>query len=74
MIKHTQTIRRMLPTNCLRVFDHFVGSALKGLTHKGLPNTPVTPEMKSFENISILDVCVDAKYTSDPMTANVSAI
>ena len=24
MVKHTQTIRRLLPTNCLSVFDHFV--------------------------------------------------
>ena len=31
MIKHTQTIRRLLPTNCLSVFDHFVGLGLKGL-------------------------------------------
>ena len=31
MVKHTQTIRRELPTNCLSVFDHFVGLALKGL-------------------------------------------
>ena len=31
MVKHTQTIRRLLPTNCLSVFDHFVGLALKGL-------------------------------------------
>ena len=28
MIKHTQTIR----TNCLSVFDHFVGLVLKGST------------------------------------------
>ena len=27
----TQTIRRPLPTNCLIVFDHFVGLALKVL-------------------------------------------
>ena len=33
MVKHTQTIRRLLPTNCLSVFDHFVGLALKELTH-----------------------------------------
>ena len=26
-----QTNRRLLPTNCLGVFDHFVGLALKGL-------------------------------------------
>ena len=25
MVQHTQTIRRLLPTNCLSVFDHFVG-------------------------------------------------
>ena len=31
MVKHTQTIPRQQLRNCLRVFDHFVGSALKGL-------------------------------------------
>ena len=31
MFKHTQTVRLLLPTNCLGVFDHFVGLALKGL-------------------------------------------
>ena len=31
MVKHTQTIRRQLPTNSPSVFDHFVGLALKGL-------------------------------------------
>ena len=31
MVKHTQIIRRQKPTNCLSVFDHFVGLALKGL-------------------------------------------
>ena len=31
MVKHTQTIRRLLPTNCLSVFDHFVGLVLEGL-------------------------------------------
>ena len=31
MVKHTQTIRWQKPTNCLSVFDHFVGLALKGL-------------------------------------------
>ena len=34
MAKHTQTIRRQQPTNCFRMFDHFVGLALKEL------NTP----------------------------------
>ena len=32
MVKHTQTIRRLLHTNCLSVFDHFVELALKELT------------------------------------------
>ena len=31
MVKHTQMIRRKLTTNCLSVFDHFVGLAVKGL-------------------------------------------
>ena len=31
MVKHTQTIRRQMPTSCLSVFDHFVILALKGL-------------------------------------------
>ena len=31
MIKHVQTIRRYLPTNCLSVFDHIVEFTLKGL-------------------------------------------
>ena len=30
VVKHTQTIRRQKPTNCLSVFDHFEGLALKG--------------------------------------------
>ena len=33
MVKHTQTIRHLLATNCLGMFDHFVGMALKGLIH-----------------------------------------
>ena len=31
MVKHTQTIRQLLPTNCLSVFDHFVRLVLKRL-------------------------------------------
>ena len=31
MVKHTQTIHRQQPTNCLSVSVHFVGFALKGL-------------------------------------------
>ena len=28
MIKHAQTVRLLLPTNCLSVFDYFVGLPL----------------------------------------------
>ena len=31
MVKYTQTTRLLLLTNCLNVFDRFVGLALKGL-------------------------------------------
>ena len=31
LVKHTRTIW-LLPTNCLSVFDHFVGLALTGLS------------------------------------------
>ena len=31
MVKHTQTIRLLWPTNCLNMVDHFVGLALKEL-------------------------------------------
>ena len=34
MVEHTQTIRRKQPTNCLRVFDHFVGLSFKGLIER----------------------------------------
>ena len=33
MVKHTQTIRCQQPKNCLSVFDHFVGVALKMLVY-----------------------------------------
>ena len=36
MVKHTQTIRRQEPKNCLSVLDHFVGLVLKGLSHRAL--------------------------------------
>ena len=31
MVKHTQTIRRLLADESLRVFEHFTGFGLKGL-------------------------------------------
>ena len=38
--KHTQIICRLLPTNYLNVFGHFVGLALKGLTIAKEKETP----------------------------------
>ena len=32
MVKHIQAIRQQQLTNCLSLFDHFVGLALEGLT------------------------------------------
>ena len=34
MVKHTQTIRGKLPTNCLSGFDHFVGLAFQRLRNE----------------------------------------
>ena len=31
VVRHTQTVRRQIPTNCLSVFAHFVGLTFKGL-------------------------------------------
>ena len=66
MVKHAQTIRRLLPTNCLSVFDHFVGLGLKGLTcHNDWP------EMNQFfcnvPNVSVYLIlkhfkCVKSKF------------
>ena len=39
IVKHTHTIRRQEPTNCLSVFDHFVGLALEVLTKTKLKKT-----------------------------------
>ena len=33
MVRHTETTRRLKPTNCLSVFNHFVRMALKWLTY-----------------------------------------
>ena len=44
MVKQTQTIRWLLPTNCSSVFDHFPGLALKGFN--------VTLENIIFEKVT----------------------
>ena len=47
MDKHTQTIRRQQPTNCMSVFDYFVGLALKRL-RANKNKTAVSKETKKF--------------------------
>ena len=47
MVKHTQTIRGLLLTNCLSVFDHFVGLAPKGLSIK-LAEVYLEPSQRSL--------------------------
>ena len=51
MVKRTQTIRRQLQTNCLSVFDHFVGLALKGL-RENIEQEISTTLQHSLSNIS----------------------
>ena len=47
MVQHTQFVGK-LPTNCMSVFDHFVGFALKGfrsvLTHFMSRSLSIPPE------------------------------
>ena len=50
VLKHTQTIRRKQVTNCLSVFDHFVGVALKGFKIGALQNGIAV--VKNFNNFS----------------------
>ena len=49
MVKHTQTIRGLLPTNRLSVFDHSVGLALKGLRERERVNV-----FNIFREISVI--------------------
>ena len=59
MVKHTQFVGN-LPTNCLSVFDHFVGLALKGLSFHymgllfALFHNNSFPEMEQHTHILIL--------------------
>ena len=69
MFKHTQTIRRFLPTNCLSVFDHFVGLALKGLkgeftspfigtqTHLKTTEATIRGVLENFEKFTRKQLC-----------------
>ena len=53
MVKHSQTIRRLLPTNYLSVFDHFVGFVLIRLKLKYMNDVGLSScimEIKVLEN------------------------
>ena len=48
MVKHNQTIRWLLPTNCFSVFDHVAGLGLKGLNFKNVSIAYLGPCQKSM--------------------------
>ena len=48
MAKHSHTNRRQQPTNCLSVFNHFVGLALKGLRSLAENLADKTEKIMSF--------------------------
>ena len=54
MVKHTQTIRRLLPTNCLIVFDDFVGLALKVLKF-----CLIFEDSSGVSTLKVLKVCFE---------------
>ena len=52
MVKHTQTIHRLLPTTCLSMFDHFMGLVLKGLNNLCKRNEITEAEKKQMRPMS----------------------
>ena len=54
MVKHPQTIRRLLPTNCLIVFDDFVGLALKVLKF-----CLIFEDSSGVSTLKVLKVCFE---------------
>ena len=54
MVKHTHTIRRQKPTNCLSVFDHFAGLALKGLSYRNHKNFDESTFLKDLNKKTII--------------------
>ena len=63
MVKHTQTIRRLLPTNYLSVFDHIVGLALKGLKMFPFSFLRLFPSSLVRTDAEKIDDTVNKKYT-----------
>ena len=56
MVKHTQTIRRLLVVNCLSVFDHFVGMAFKGFMAGSYPKVYSEPCQVYVINLSSMNL------------------
>ena len=58
LVKHTQTIRRQKPTNCLSVFDYFDGLELKGLIYRNqlLSGTYRSSRSQLFFKIGVLKI------------------
>ena len=53
MVKHTQTIRQLLSTNCLNVFNRFVVLALKRLRNFKGVFLYIIYEIKSLGSINL---------------------
>ena len=64
MVKHTQAIRRPLPTNYLSVFEHFAGLALKRLI-----NISTNP-FCHLSNRNCQNEIVSEPYLTDSRTYN----
>ena len=69
MVKHTQTICWTLPTNCLSVFDHFVGLVLKGLSIVTLPPHQTTTKLLSAVLIKIKIWCYETWHAGNPIAS-----
>ena len=71
MVKHIQTIRRLLPTNCLSVFDHFLRLALKELKlvrKKWLKISNMNKKSEKFSNFQAWLMFPPKKFISTLFT------
>ena len=71
MVKHTQTVRRLTPRNCLSVFDHFVELELKGLTLEAISGDDPIGDFEEFEPLSLFVLCYLLFPTRGTRTWNV---
>ena len=60
MIKHTHTIRRQQPTNCLSLFDHFVGLVVKELNTSDFETLTKALNTLNHESLIVKFDCVNA--------------